>query len=96
MPEHLRPLLTLLYFTGCSKKLPRNGTLFRCKKPAEVFSSRMRSRGLAAAFDDVPDRLAFPETTPVVERSERAGLQLNRQQMEKLGQRFHVSPAVFF
>jgi hypothetical protein len=26
------------------------------------------------AFDDVPDRLAFPEATPVVERSERATL----------------------
>jgi HTH-type transcriptional regulator/antitoxin HigA len=57
----------------------------------EVLRELMESNGLRQK--DLADELGGESIVSLVLQQKR---QLNRQQMEKLGRRFHVSPAVFF
>jgi HTH-type transcriptional regulator/antitoxin HigA len=66
---------------------------FAIEKPSgvEVLKELMDSNGLRQK--DLADNLGGESIVSLILKKKR---RLNRQQMEKLSQRFHVSPAVFF
>jgi HTH-type transcriptional regulator/antitoxin HigA len=66
---------------------------FAIEKPSgvEVLKELMNANGLRQK--DLADDLGGESIVSLILKEKR---RLNRQQMEKLSQRFHVSPAVFF